>query len=251
MPKQAPLDRFRTDFSDIPGFFLLESAIVWDFFFTVQEQLSVFGDLVEIGVYKGRSAVLSTLYARPNERAVFVDLNSMSDAQLAISRIRADNNVFLQCRSADLLAEPMLRDHSHSFRWCHIDGDHTGYSTFQDLLTAAYLLNEGGIICVDDFFNFRYPQLTAAVYRFLHSNQLQYQMLFCGANKCYLCRPAFYVRYEARIRDDLYRQLRSHQIHTQMYKTSYSSDMGCFAIGLGDCNRTIYGMDENPQFVPF
>jgi predicted O-methyltransferase YrrM len=251
MPKQTPITRFRTEFGDIPGFFLEESAIIWDFFFSIQERLSVSGDLVEIGVYKGRSAVLSTLYARANERAFFVDLNSMTDAELSVSRIRADHNVFLQRRSADLLSEPMLRDHPRSFRWCHIDGDHTGYSTFQDLLTAAYLLNEGGVICVDDFFNFRYPQLTAAVYRFLHTYQLQYQMLFCGANKCYICRPAFYVHYERRIREDLYSHLRSHQIRAQIYKTSYCSDIGCFTIGFGDCNQPIYGMDENPQFVPF
>src|SRR3974377_1211837 len=124
---------------------------------------------------------------RPEERTVFVDISLPSETQTLIRRAKPENNTFLEPRLCNLLAEPMLRESPGAFRWCHIDGDYTGYFTSQDLHTAAHLVGERGIICVDDFFNFRYPQLTAAVYLFLSDFQTRFRMLFCGANKCYLC----------------------------------------------------------------
>jgi hypothetical protein len=225
--------------------------VLWDFFFNAQQALDVQGNLLEIGVYKGRSAVLSSLYARPNERAVFVDLWLPEDIQNLIHRAKPHNCLFLQRRSSDLLAEETIRNSPYSFRWCHIDGDHTGYAAARDLCAAAYLTSEMGIICVDDFFNLRYPQLTAAVYAFLSDRDLEFRMLFCGANKCYICRSPAYRQYEAYLRAHLVTHIQLHQIESQIYKTSFAHDRGCFSMWTPDGDRPIYGMDENPDFVPF
>src|SRR5581483_8963163 len=120
-----------------------------------------------------------------------------------------------------------------------------------DLRTAAHLIAERGIICVDDFFNFRYPQVTAAVYRFLFEHPLEFRMLFCGATKCYLVRAGAYAMYEAEIREGLASHLEQCGYKLQLYKTSYSSDMGCFAMWIGEHHNPIYGMDENPDFIPY
>lgn len=250
-PGSEPLNRYQREFGDLPGFFLFESMVLWDFFFSTQARLGISGDLLEIGVYKGRSAVLGALYARPAERTVFVDIDLPEETRDLIQRAKPRNNVFLERRSGDLLSEAAIRESPGLFRWCHIDGDHTGYSTAQDLQTAAYLISERGIICVDDFFNFRYPQLTAAVYGFLADNMLRFRMLFCGANKCYLCRAGFYAAYERVIRDNLAKHVRAFDLKTQVYKTSYSNDNGCFSMWLGDGGRVVYGMDDNPDIIPF
>jgi hypothetical protein len=247
----APLKRYQTEFSDIPGFFQFESMVLWDFFFIAQDRFGVHGDSLEIGVYKGKSAVLGALYMRPEERAIFVDVNLMNEARTLIQGAKPHNNIFLERRSCDLLSDPALRNLSGGFRWCHIDGDHTGYSTAQDIYTASYLIGERGIICVDDFFNFRYPQLTAAVYQFLSDNRLRFRMLFCGANKCYLCRTPAYTAYEDEIRKNLAKQVRTYDLKLQIYKTSYSYDNGCFSLWLGDLQRAVYGLDDDPDVVPF
>ncbi|HUK92040.1 MAG TPA: class I SAM-dependent methyltransferase [Blastocatellia bacterium] len=249
--ESVTLQRYRTGFGEIPGFFQFESIVLWDFFFAAQVNFWVTGDFLEIGVYKGRSAVLGALYIRPEEKAVFVDLGLPEETRELIQRAKPQNNLFLERRSADVLSEIPLRDSPKSFRWCHIDGDHTGYSAMQDILSAAYLVNERGIICVDDFFNFRYPQLTAVVHQFLRDHSLEYRLLFCGANKCYICRSGAYAMYEGYIRQNLASHLRSYGVQSQVYKTSYSNDGGCFSMWTPDGDRPIYGMDENPDFVPF
>jgi len=238
--------------------------VLWDFFFAAQARLGVSGDFLEIGVYKGRSAVLGALYLRAEERAIFVDINLPEEIRNLIGRAKPENNIFLERRSGDLLSERALRESPGGFRWCHIDGDHTGYSTADDLHTAAYLIRERGIICVDDFFHFRYPQLTAAVYGFLRDHASRFRMLFCGANKCYICRAGAYAAYERDIRDNLAAQIQAYEsdiranlaaqiqaLKTQIYKTSYSSDNGCFSMWVRNSDREVHGMDENPDFVPF
>lgn len=250
-PGSEPFRRYQREFSNLPGFFQFDSMVLWDFFFSAQAQLGICGDLLEIGVYRGRSAVLGALYAGPEERTVFVDINLPEETRELIQRAKPHNNVFLERRSGDLLSEATLRESPGLFRWCHIDGDHTGYSTAQDLQTAAYLISECGIICVDDFFNFRYPQLTAAVYDFLADHSLRFQMLFCGANKCYLCRAGFYAAYERQIRNNLAKHIQANDLKNQLYKTSYSNDKGCFSMWLGDGDRVVSGMDDNPDMIPF
>jgi len=247
----SPFGRYRSEFSDIPGFLQAESMVLWDFFLTLQARLGISGHLLEIGVHMGKSAVLGALYMRPEELAVFVDLNFRDQARDAIQKARPGQNVFLEQRSCDILREPLLRNSAGGFRWCHIDGDHTGYSTTQDLCTAAYLVGERGIICVDDFFNFRYPQLTSAVYQFLNADSARFRMLFCGANKCYICRAQAYASYEHEIRESMAAHIRLHDLTVQLYKTSFSYDGGCFSMWLGDQQRAVYGMDENPDVIPF
>ncbi|MBZ5601942.1 MAG: class I SAM-dependent methyltransferase [Acidobacteriia bacterium] len=249
--KPERLRRYETEFAEIEGYCQPESAALWDFFFTTQEKLDVRGDLLEIGVWHGKTAVLNALYARPEDQLYLIDHDMKEGAELAVRRIRSSNNIFLKIRSADALRDPKLRDAPGSCRWIHVDGDHTGYSATQDLHTAAHLVSERGIICVDDFFNFRYPQVTAAVYRFLFDHPLEFRMLFCGATKCYIVRAGAYAAYEKEVRQSLPAHLELCGWKKQIYKTTYSSDMGCFAMWLGEHTKPIYGMDENPDFIPY
>lgn len=247
----SPLQRYLKEFPDIPGFFQYESMVIWDFLYTAQQRLGVNGNLLEIGVYKGKSAVLAALYMRPQEWCVFVDINPMPESEAAIHKFHPSNNLFLQCRSGDLLSHRELREAAGTFRWCHVDADHTGYSTMHDMEVAAYLLCENGIICVDDFFNFRYPQLTAAVYQFLAARPFQFRMLFCGANKCYICRPTFYAFYEEEIRQNFARCIQDNDLKYQLNKTSYASDMGCFSMSWREGEQLIKGMDDRPDVLVF
>lgn len=183
---------------------------------------------------------------------MFVDIKFTEETRDVIERARPSDNLFLERRSGDLLGDPALRDGVGRFRWCHIDGDHTGYSTAEDLHTCAHLVSERGLICVDDFFNFKYPQLTAAVYDFLIANPLRFRMLFCGFNKCYICRAPDYAAYEKDIRENLFGHLREHGLKTQLFKTSYSFDSGCFSVHphSSPTGYDVHGMDEDPTFVP-
>jgi hypothetical protein len=184
------LARYRSSFPDIPGWFTEESMFVWDFLLGSQTRAGVQGDFFEIGVYKGRSAVLGALHMRPEDWCVLVDINPAAEAAAMIASFRPQNNKYICCNSTAARGDARVREHFRRCRWVHIDGDHKGTSVANDLELAADLIHENGIICLDDFFNFRYPQLTAATYRFLFDRQADFQMFFGGSYKCYHCCPA-------------------------------------------------------------
>jgi hypothetical protein len=240
-------------YSEIPGFFSQKAMFDWDFFFTQQNNCGISGHFLEIGVYRGKSAVLGALYLKADETCILNDIHSMETAAAAIETFRPMNNIYIEGRSAELAADQRIAPYKGHFRWIHVDGDHTGHAAFQDLQLAGASLSERGIICIDDFFNFRYPQLTAAVYRFLFDEVFGFTMLFCGANKCYLCWASAYALYESLIRryylaaadgDGMGADLR-------LNKSSYARDFGCFSSSPKTTERRLWGLDNAPEEVVF
>ena len=65
---------------------------------------------------------------------------------------------YIKQKSVELNRSPELMRHRRSFRWIHIDGEHTGQAVANDLAIAHDLLADDGIICIDDFFSPAYPQ---------------------------------------------------------------------------------------------
>ena len=70
-----PLNRFRDEFSDVPGFLMPESEVVWDYLLSAQNQMGVIGDPLEIDVFEGRSEYLASLYMKRGETIVLVDIS--------------------------------------------------------------------------------------------------------------------------------------------------------------------------------
>jgi hypothetical protein len=245
------LGEYLAQFSEIPGWFTLESMAVWDFLLQLQVHMDVTGDFFEIGVYKGKSAVLGAHYLRPEEWCVLVDINPVHEAQAMIESFRSARNAFICAPSSDVGASAPVRARFGRCRWVHVDGEHSASGVANDLALAARLLNKEGIICVDDFFNFRYPQVTAATYRFLSGREPEFQLLFGGSNKGYICRSAVFPRYDDRIRRYLAPVLGRHDLNVQLNRTSSARDDGFFTISWKEGERSVVGLDHDLDAIPF
>jgi Methyltransferase domain len=241
---QDLLEHYLLTFPDIPGFFSIEAMATWSFFLKAQTDLDITGDFFEIGVYKGRSAVLGALHLRPEEWCVLVDINPVPETIAMLESVRSKHNRFLHCYSTTL-RQTEATEHFGKCRWVHVDGDHKGVSVSNDLDLAADLITEKGIICVDDFFSFRYPQLTAATYKFLFERQGEFQLLFAGANKGYICRSTLFKEYDGIIRRDFLSVIESLRLSVQLNRSSHSSDGGCFTISFREGERRLFGLDED------
>jgi len=244
------LARYRSNFSAIPGWFTPESMFIWDFLLRAQDRLGVAGDFFEIGVFKGKSAVLGALYLRPEDWCILMDCDPFPEASASVESIHPGRNRWM-CRSsigAGEVAE--VRNHFGKCRWVHIDGDHKGLTVTNDLKIGAELIHENGIICLDDFFSFRYPQLTAATYKFLFNTAPEFQLFFAGSNKGYICRASAFPAYDRIIRENLVSAMDKAGIPDQLNRTSYASDYGCFTISWREGERRVIGVDENPEFIP-
>ena len=245
------LARYRSSFPDIPGFFLDDAMFAWDFLLESQTRAGVHGDFFEIGVYKGRSAVLGALYLRPEDWCVLLDIGPVPEAAAMIESFHPRNNQYICCNSTTARGDARVGEHFRRCRWVHVDGDHKGMSVANDLALAADLLHENGIICVDDFFSFRYPQLTMATYKFLFDRQPDFQMFFAGSNKAYICRSSAFRQYDDTLRHHLPAALDRRGLDLQINRSSYAGDGGCFTIAFRFGDRKVLGLDEDPDEIVF
>jgi hypothetical protein len=247
----STIERYLKQFENVPGFFVFDAMIAWEFFLELQTASGIAGHFLEIGVYQGKSAILGAMYMQPDELCFFDDINSLAACEAAVTSFRPDNNVFIQAPAFDLMQHPAVIHQRRRFRWVHIDGDHTGYSLMHDLLVAAELVAESGIICVDDFFSFRYPQLSAAAFRFLFDRSIEFKLLFCGSNKGYICKTRWYAYYESMIRGHFLEFSRRYSVTLQLNKTSYAHDFGCFSVSAKEGERDVIGLDIDQDKVVF
>src|SRR5258708_24603213 len=110
----------------IEGWFSYESFCVWRAF--LDEQQKTAGDMLEIGVYRGRSASVMANYRKADEKIYLCDRGldeSIIRKSIQSTGIEPTSLVPLPCFSIDLPAKLDLKAMHHTARWLHIDGEHT------------------------------------------------------------------------------------------------------------------------------
>ena len=243
--------RYQRDFSDIPGFVIPESMAIWDFFLSKQREDGKTGSLMEIGVYRGKSALMLAMHARPEELLFLIDPSRFVDeAEITLRRVKSENLQIIRAKSSASVSWRSAQN--RCCRWIHIDGDHKAKTVDNDLRLASKLLADDGIICVDDFFSPRYPSLTYAVCQFLEHHGPEFQMFLCGFNKAYLTRRRNH-RYSLRlVREDLGTWLTNCGFSDfTIYKTDIPGAMNSFGIANRWENFTYYGLDEDPSKIVY
>lgn len=135
------------------------------------------------------------------------------------------------------------------FRWIHIDGEHTGHAVANDLTLANDLLSNEGLMCIDDFFNPAYPQISAATHMWLANHPFELELILCGDNKAYLSRPTYAYKYMEPIRHQLSPELKTRgYTGFTLFKTPPTGDSNCWGIGSRRGDRDHCGPDADPDF---
>ncbi len=236
---------------EVQGFFQFQNAALWDSLLSFQSEHYIIGNMLEIGVYKGRSALISSLHLREDEHFFLIDGTPfIEEAEANLSSILGLRGNYIQKMSYELTPEPFSSTR-HCCRWIHIDGEHTGRAVINDLEFSEQMLSDQGILILDDFFNPMYPQLTEAAFSFLSANKHKLSMFLCGWNKAYLARPLFAFNYRNFIRQALASELHQREIDDFMLtKTSTLDESTSFGIIDRFTDRDYYGLDSDPDFLP-
>ena len=146
-------------------------------------------DYLEIGAFKGKSAsILAVREAFGNTLAI-VDPVILPELRATLDPIGARVE-YLPMRSENLATHDYSRQHYRGLAFAHIDGMHRFSAVQNDLRVCEDLLSDYGIIAVDDFHTDLFPQIPAAVYRYLYSGLSDLSIFLVGYNKAYLCRNA-------------------------------------------------------------
>lgn len=186
--------RNRAHAAEFEGFFGDFSIAVLSNLLTAQEEAGVRGDLVEYGVYRGRSAAVLLAHLREGERAVLVDSSNAPQLD-ALARVSPAFE-FVQGKSEDLVAKPGFGETvGRTVRLSHHDASHTYHNLTSELRFMEGRVVPGGIVVLDDFFNPNFLQVTAACFEYLASGRSDLEMLLYCSAKAYLCHRADFDRY--------------------------------------------------------
>ena len=199
---------------DIPGWLSREAADFTTRIIAYQDNNTITGPLLEIGVFKGKYlALLYGLTMGTDERVVGVDgffaragvPLSADGRRDAIEEIRQNVSRFdpdlsrlsvIPADSRDMGVEDLRRLASGLYRFISVDAGHDADSVYQDAVNTSSVLHEDGVIAFDDVFNAKVPGVAEGLFRFLASNQGQTLAAFahCG-NKLFVTTERSYGRY--------------------------------------------------------
>lgn len=173
----------------LQGWLYQADVLVFQGMNAIQGAEHVKGDLLEIGVYHGKSAILMGYFVRDDERLFVCDLfespapNGENQSEKLswypgltqrtfeenYLRFHAQLPAILAYPSTSLIEQGMLKG---SFRFIHIDGSHIFEVIRCDIRTAKSLLNEDGIVAIDDYRSVHTPGVAAAVWEAVTSDHL-------------------------------------------------------------------------------
>jgi hypothetical protein len=193
--KPGFLQTYLDAFPSIQGFFTFDAALMFMAYNQLIRAEQIAGDVLEIGVHHGLSAIAIGALAAPGRRFVAVDLfDELQDHNE--SRSGAGNRAaFLQNMQRffdDLAFVDVFAGHSSGlnpdelgsqFSFCHIDGGHSPEETYHDLELCSRILIPGGLVALDDYFNPSFPGVSEGAVRFHLEHREVLKPIAIGFNK--------------------------------------------------------------------
>jgi Methyltransferase domain len=189
------LSRYLNAFHSIPGWFSPDACLIFMAYHQLLADEGLAGDVLEIGVHHGLSAIGTAALRGEGRRFVAVDLfdelqsENVSrsglgnrDRFIANMRLFYDDLSFLTAIASPSSA---LRaaDLGSSFSFCHVDGGHSEPEVHADLQLVTAITRPGGLIALDDYFNPAFPGVVEAAVRFNLEHPGTLRPIAIGFNK--------------------------------------------------------------------
>ncbi|MEZ0092179.1 class I SAM-dependent methyltransferase [Streptacidiphilus sp. EB129] len=168
---------------DVPGWFYTMDRHLFAWFLERQKRLGISGDLIEMGTYMGRSAILLGDYLREGETFTVCDLfdseapDAASSGEMRMSyRSTLTREAFdthylaFHDRLPDIVQGPTSllaeagRITPKSVRFAHIDASHLYEHVIGDIRVAREALAPDGVVVLDDYRSEHTPGVAAAVW---------------------------------------------------------------------------------------
>ncbi|MGW2939103.1 class I SAM-dependent methyltransferase [Streptomyces sp. NPDC001156] len=167
-------------FEDVPGWFPVLDQMLFDWLLARQESAGMRGDLLEVGVYMGKSAIFLGSHLRDGERYTVCDLFEGAAPDAAN---RAESTKSYSALNRRAFEENYLSFHDElprvlegpsslvpdeveprSCRFVHIDASHLYKHVYADIGAAHDLLLPGGVVVLDDFRSEHTPGVSVAAW---------------------------------------------------------------------------------------
>ncbi|MET9253484.1 class I SAM-dependent methyltransferase [Streptomyces sp. NPDC048182] len=180
MPTAQATHEHPYELNDVPGWFRPLDQVLFAWFLDRQEEQEATGDLLELGAYLGKSAILLGHHLRPGERLTVCDLfgseppDAANRAEAAKSYATLTRQAFernylsfhetlpaiVQAPSSAITGEVA----AGSCRFVHVDASHLYEHVEGDIRAARELLRPDGIVVLDDFRSEHTPGVAVAAW---------------------------------------------------------------------------------------
>jgi SAM-dependent methyltransferase len=184
----VPVDAPRT-LDDVPGWLNITDQLLFEWLLSRRTGTGSRGDLLEIGVFQGRSAIHMGRFRRPGDKFTVCDLFDLARDEETIrpGARKAYSDLTQQIFERNYLAfhdmlpvivrgrSDIIVDHvaAASCRFVHIDGSHMYEHVRGDLESARKLMRPDGIIVFDDYRTEHTPGTAGAVWEAMATNGLR------------------------------------------------------------------------------
>lgn len=200
--------RYLDDTRDVEGWFFPVDAYLFGFIDEIQRSEGIAGNLFEIGVHHGKTALFLARAAREGERVgvcdVFERQELNRDRSGEGSRALFERNMRalgeLDGDRLDVFAKESgtltTDDTTTLCRFFHIDGGHRPEDVMNDLAVAENALLPDGAVALDDLFNPNWPGVSEGFYRYFAAHPHALVPILIGGNKVLFTRPDAVARYQ-------------------------------------------------------
>jgi hypothetical protein len=192
---EAFLQEYLSAFDRIEGWCSPDAALMFMAYAQAAASVGIEGNVLEIGVHHGLSAIAVAAIRAAGSEFVAVDLfddlqaqnrsGSGSGNRCHFERHMAeffDDRSFLRCIAAPSDAVKPS-DLGTQFSFCHIDGGHSAAETGADVALGAHVLMPGGLLALDDYFNPAHPGVCEGAIKFWLANGALLRPIAAGFNK--------------------------------------------------------------------
>ena len=158
------------------------------------------GPVMEIGVFRGKYLSILRGALGASGRIVGYDIFDQAQAPLIETDFAEvfgtlGNVRLVQVDSTRLTPDRVLADCGGAPVFISIDGSHEGDPVLSDMTLAVAVMDEAGIVAMDDFLNPVALGVNEAVGRFMCAPDPGLVPFAYVANKLFMCRPAFHAAY--------------------------------------------------------
>lgn len=198
--ERAAVREYLEQTRSVEGWFFPIDAHLFAIVDEIQKRKGIRGNLFEIGVHHGKTALFFAKMQAPGETLGVCDVFEQQELNRDHSgegnRAIFERHLREHGASADVYAklssELTVADTSVQCRFFHIDGGHRPEDVLNDLHVAERALLPEGVVAVDDVFNPNWPGVSEGFYRY----EGALVPIAIGGNKVLLARePALYERH--------------------------------------------------------
>ncbi len=177
----------------------------------IQNEMGVEGHVAEIGAFEGRFFIALAHCLKDGEKALGMDIfewpnpevEDRFEANCAKHGVPDDKRITWKVNSNETTPEALLAKlGGGKVRLFHIDGEHSRKALAQDLELATQVIDDAGLIVLDDMLHPGYPTLMVTVQAYLETHPEMAVLCIIdretivAATKFVLCRADWFKRYE-------------------------------------------------------